>query len=59
MSYGTDIPLIRLLIESADRTIFARSWAPWVRYVLLIIIVFVLVATGRVIVFGTPLPLPM
>lgn len=49
--------LLRLLIDVAERTIFACGWAPWVRYVLLIIILFVLVVAGRLIVFGTPLPL--
>jgi len=50
-------PLLRMFIIVAERTIFARSWAPWVRCVLLIIILFVLIVAGQVIIFGTPLPL--
>ena len=46
--------LFRLLIEIACDTIFARSWVPWIRYVVLL--VFVLVTAGRV-VLGGPLPL--
>jgi len=57
MAHTAYTPLLRLLIDLAERTIFAHGWAPWVRYVLLIIVLFVLVVAGRVIVFGTPLPL--
>jgi len=57
MAHTAYTPLFRLLIDLAERTIFAHGWAPWVRYVLLIIVLFVLVVAGRVIVFGTPLPL--
>ncbi len=50
-------PLLRMFIILVGQTIFARSWAPWVRCVCLIIILFVLVVAGQVIIFGMPLPL--
>ena len=47
--------LLRELIDLARETIFSPSWAPWTRYVLLIILVAILAIAGRVILFGTPL----
>jgi hypothetical protein len=50
--------LLYLLVVLAMPTIFAPGWIPWIRYVLLIVIVVVLVNPGRVVVMRTPvLPL--